>query len=199
MKHPLITLVLVSLSFAGCDSSSDNADTTPRGPKASLEGYVYLVYDGSRMGNIDVSLLGTSHTVRADSAGRYKFTEIEPGNYTILLAKDGLAYDRDQSISLRSGDSLVRQLGLTPITGMWSVTVRWESTTSYTTPVQLRSNGGALLGPDNAYWPGEWTLIKDSLHMSFENGTYIGVVNDSISGVAIPGWGPQRGAFTAIR
>jgi hypothetical protein len=199
MKRSIAALLLVSLSLTGCDSGNTNTSEQNRGANASLEGYIYLVYDGSRIGNVDVSLLGTNHSVKADSAGRYKFTGVEPGNYVVLISRDSFAYDRHQTVSLHAGDSLVRQFGITPMMGMWTYTVKWDGFQSYTGQFRLQDKADVRLGPDNAYWPGKWSLIKDTFYMIFENSRYKGIINDSMTGSVINFGSPDSGVFSARR
>ena len=71
---------------------------------ASLRGIVHAL-SGEKLGFTNVSLEGTTIGTSADENGRYKFSQIPPGKYTIITSF--LGYETGQKlVTLKQGDTL---------------------------------------------------------------------------------------------
>jgi iron complex outermembrane recepter protein len=90
---------------------------------AQIEGTVTLKTSGAAMQHITVLLLPTGRVVESDEEGKFSFTEVAAGKYTLVAVGEGLSADR-RVLELKENDTAKAdiQISVTPIRQEMTVT-----------------------------------------------------------------------------
>ena len=104
MRHVLLLMLLASSTWVAAQSTKVELSGIIRDPAglAVPEAEIRLINDGTRV--------ETSTSTGAD--GMYHFVALQPGTYTIAVAKTGFTTLRRSGVALRVGDQIVLDLAL---------------------------------------------------------------------------------------
>lgn len=108
MKKGLLFLGLSVVLFAGCGSSYQYNIF------GSISGVITDAADGNPLENVSVTLIPGANSVLTGSDGRYEFTNLEEGQYTISAQKNGYQANR-KNITVVSGESMNASITLAKI------------------------------------------------------------------------------------
>lgn len=97
MKHSLQSLVLVVLTMFFASCAQDIVDVT-----GTISGIVKDKTSGQFIENCQVTLSPTGSTVFTNSDGRFTFSSLQPGTYTLTFSKSGYS-DQSTTVEVISG------------------------------------------------------------------------------------------------
>ncbi len=125
-KLRLRALLLASLGI-GCIGTSGLAQST-----AVLRGTVTLESRNTPVHGVSVLLVPLGRSTLTDGAGAFEFSDLQPGNYTVVVHLHGLSDER-KSVSLQAGElvALDFKLGLQPIHDEITVTASGRQETTF--------------------------------------------------------------------
>jgi iron complex outermembrane receptor protein len=101
-KHTIYVLILALLSSASSVAAQSNA---------KLRGRVTLAAEGTPLHNVIVSIVQLKRSVETDDDGVYQFTDLSPGNYTILAHIEGFP-DAIKSVQVSGETTLDIEMNL---------------------------------------------------------------------------------------
>ena len=108
MKKGLLFFGLSVLLFAGCGSSYQYDIF------GSISGVITDTADGSPLENVSVTIIPGASSFLTGSDGKFEFTNLEEGQYTISAQKNGYQSNR-KNISVISGETVSANTTLTRI------------------------------------------------------------------------------------
>lgn len=91
--------LLVLLSLSSCE------DEIPYDFFSTIHGAVYDAESGEPLHNASVTIMPTSRTLQTGSDGAFVFDELDPGQYTVSVQKEGYVPDR-KSVTAISGETI---------------------------------------------------------------------------------------------
>lgn len=108
MKKGFLLLGLTVLLFSGCGS------TYQYDIFGSISGVITDTADGSPLENVSVTIIPGAASILTGSDGKFEFTDLEEGQYTISAQKNGYQSNR-KNISVISGETVSANTTLTRI------------------------------------------------------------------------------------
>jgi protocatechuate 3,4-dioxygenase beta subunit len=82
-KSIFVTFILACFIFSAIQAADDSKGRESETAKISISGTVVDEATGESLAGVSVSLEGTDRTVYTDFDGKYKFTGVAPGEYTL--------------------------------------------------------------------------------------------------------------------
>lgn len=107
MKKLLSILLATSSLFPGCGSYEYDIWSTVRGTATDY-------CTGDPLQAVSVMLMPGAYTLQTGADGRFEFTDLEEGQYTLSLQKNGYMSNR-KTITAISGEITETTIQLTPI------------------------------------------------------------------------------------
>lgn len=95
----LFTVLMTLIFFSGCKGKNEYSYFS------EINGSVYDVSSGEQLPDASVVLTPGSRAVRTDQSGSYIFEDLDPGQYTVTVQKEGYYVDR-RSVEAISGESV---------------------------------------------------------------------------------------------
>lgn len=95
----LFTVLMTLIFFSGCRGKNEYSYFS------EIHGAVYDMSTGEQIPNASVVLIPGSRAVRTDQSGSYIFEDLDPGQYTVTVQKEGYYADR-RSVEAISGESV---------------------------------------------------------------------------------------------
>lgn len=101
----LVRLAALSLALLACFYVTGCDDEISYDFFATIHGAVYDASTGEPLSNAAVVLNPTNRTLQTDEDGTFLFEELDPGQYTLLVQKEGYYVDR-KSVTAISGETV---------------------------------------------------------------------------------------------
>lgn len=106
MKHRiLVRATAVLLTLFGCLCVTGCGDEVSYDFFSTIRGAVYDASTGEPLPNAAVTLMPSSRTLQTGGDGTFAFEELDPGQYTLSVQKEGYYVDR-KSVTAISGETV---------------------------------------------------------------------------------------------
>jgi hypothetical protein len=179
MNRLILFLVLLTLTSTGCESSNSTADS------GTLRGNIFDSKTNQKLGNVRVSVEGTTQSLTTSTDGEFSFTGLNPGNVVIQYNKDNFGVGKTGLIRIASGDNSYIPLPLEPLAGTWTFQGQWDAGgPPFNSTLTLKND----LSFTSTSATGGWSLAGAKMSMTNSSGTeYTGtaVSSKSISGTMV--------------
>ena len=156
---------------APAQTASAASQSLPASDQAILTGTVTSV-QGTAIPNVNVSLLGggsdSVRVVKADSEGRFTFSDLNPGTYHLVISAEGIQTYQSPDVVLAAGEQHAMppaQLEITSATSSVQVTARPDAVA--TAQVQLQEKQRVLGILPNFYTSYIWNAAPLTPRLKF--------------------------------